>query len=242
MCSRKSHIVNKTIFAIKLVIIKIQSNRISWHSNIKYCIRNGLDNQLPKELLNAIAKSNISRWKNESKDKYKGCEVARYIENEINLVKRIGENKNLKKANEVYFRFTNTFKEIESHVKGVKKAIGNNQELILETISKAKEVISVNKALSVFGISRATYQNYKNKAIASCSFSLFKSCVKKHPYQLLQSEIQIIKQYMKHEVYLCWSKSSIYYKALADNKIQFPLNTWYKYVNLLGFQNGKFSS
>jgi putative transposase len=44
---------------------------------------------------------------------------------------------------------------------------------------------------------------------------------------------------MNHSFYQYWSKSSIYLKALRDNKIQYSLNTWYKYTNLLGFERGK---
>lgn len=219
--------------------MKILTNRTSWDTNIKHHIRNGLLYQLPKELVKSIPKSNISRWKNEPENKYKGCEIARFVNAEIELIKRIDENKTLKKANQTYFKLADTFNEIVSKVKGVKKAINNHQDVILETIEEAKESISLNRVLKTFGISRSTFQNYKNKTIASCSFSLFKNCVKKHPFQLLKSEIEIIKEYMHHSVYKYWSKSSVYYKALRDNKIHFSLNTWYKYTNLLGFESGK---
>lgn len=219
--------------------MQIKTTRNSFDTVIKHYIRNGLTNQIPRELLNTIPKSNISRWKHEAEDKYMGCELARFINKEVELIKRIDENQRLKKANETYFKLADTFNDIVSKVKGVKKAIGNQQELILETISEAKESVSINRVLKTFGISRSTFQNYKNKAIASCSFSLFKSCVKKHPFQLLKSEIEIIKEHMHHSVYKYWSKSSIYFKALRDDKVHFSLNTWYKYTNLLGFESGK---
>ncbi len=197
--------------------MQIKTTRTSYDTIIKHYVRNGLTDQIPPELLDTIPKSNISRWKHQAEDKYIDCELARFINKEVELIKRIDENKKLKKANETYFKLADTFNEIVSKVKGVKKAIGNHQELILETISEAKESVSINRVLKTFGISQSTFQNYKNKAIASCSFSLFKNCVKKHPFQLLQSEIYTIKEYMNHSVYKYWSKSSVYFKALRDN-------------------------
>jgi putative transposase len=61
--------------------------------------------------------------------------------------------------------------------------------------------------------------------------------LKNYPQQLLKNEILTIKNYLNREDYQCWSKSSIYLKAIRDKKISCGLTTWYKYCNLLGFGN-----
>jgi hypothetical protein len=75
-----------------------QTARISWDTNVKHYIRNGLYNNLPNTIKTQIPKTNKHRWKNESPDKYIGCEVANFIKEELELIKRTGESRNAKKS------------------------------------------------------------------------------------------------------------------------------------------------
>ncbi|WP_268848915.1 hypothetical protein [Flavobacterium aestivum] len=71
--------------------------RISWDTSVKYYVRYGLYSNLPKEIQNQIPKTNIHRWSNESDDKYLGCEVAKFIKDELELIRQTGESRNAKK-------------------------------------------------------------------------------------------------------------------------------------------------
>jgi putative transposase len=124
-----------------------------------------------------------------------------------------------------------------SNIKGIKNVLKQQKELIVNTIEPLKDIIPINKALHVFNISRATYQNYKSIVIHKCEASYFKWCVKRHPNQLLIPEVDIIKKYMMHQDYKYWSKSSIYLKAIRDQKLSCGIATFYKYCRLLGFKN-----
>ncbi len=62
--------------------------RRSWDTNIKHYYRLGLEESIPNEIKQIIPSSNISRWKNESNEKYTGCQVAQYIDQELELIKR----------------------------------------------------------------------------------------------------------------------------------------------------------
>lgn len=53
--------------------------RKSWDTNVKHHVRSGLYYSLPNEIKNQIPSSNISRWKNESKDKYFENDITQYI-------------------------------------------------------------------------------------------------------------------------------------------------------------------
>jgi hypothetical protein len=74
-----------------------QTTRILWDTNVKHYIRNGLYNNLPIAIRTQIPKTNKHRWKNEKDDKYIGCEVANFITEELELIKRAGESRNPKK-------------------------------------------------------------------------------------------------------------------------------------------------
>ncbi|CAM1371643.1 conserved hypothetical protein [Tenacibaculum litopenaei] len=109
--------------------------------------------------------------------------------------------------------------------------------MIVNTIESVKDSIPISKALKIFNISRSTFKNYKAIVIHKCNASYFKWCVKRFSNQLLPTEVETIKQYMTNEDYKFWSKSSIYLKAIRDEKLQCCLSTFYKYCRLLGFNN-----
>ncbi len=213
--------------------------RHSWDTSIKNYYRLGLENNIPKRLKNIIPSSNISRWKQEPENKYMGCEVAEFINQEIELIKRFNESSNIKKIMESYFKLSDVFHNIISNVKGIKSIIKDQKELIVNTIELVKDTIPINNALKVFNISKSTYQNYKTIVIHKCEGSYFKWCAKKVPNQLLAREVLIIKSYMEHESYKYWSKSSVYLKAIRDQALFCGLSTFYKYCRLLGYANLK---
>jgi putative transposase len=213
--------------------------RKSWDTNVKHYYRLGLEDNLPYELNASVPNSNKFRWKHEPEDKYVGCELAEFVNQEIELLKRIGQSSNIKKINESYFKLVDSFHEMISDVKGIKSIIKDQKELVINTIESVKDSIPIDKALKVFNISRTTYQNYKTIVIHKCEASYFKWCTKRFPNQLLPKEVLTIKAYMKHVDYMFWSKSSVYLRAVRDNQLHCCISTFYKYCRLLGFANLK---
>ncbi|QJP35164.1 hypothetical protein F0365_12580 [Nonlabens sp. Ci31] len=99
-------------------------NRKSYDTAIKHITRNGLLNHiLSNEQIAAIPCFNISRWKQESNDKYQFCEVNKIIKEEIELIKPINQSFKIKKINECYFKLADTFYKVISQVKGMKSII-----------------------------------------------------------------------------------------------------------------------
>ncbi|MFC4636453.1 transposase [Dokdonia ponticola] len=214
------------------------SCRKNWDTAIKHLVRNELLNDiLTPEQIALIPSSNISRWKNESDDKYHYCEINQIVKEEIAFIKRFNSSSRIKKINQSYFDLADTFHEVISKVKGVKSLIKQQKEIIVDTIEKVKDSIPINKALKVFNISRSTFENYKSILIYKCESSYFNWCTKRFPNQLLPKEVQTIKTYMQDQDYKFWSKSSVYLKALRDKNLQCGISTFYKYCRLLGFKN-----
>ena len=212
--------------------------RISYDTSIKHITRNGLLNDmLTADQLATIPGSNISRWKQETDDKYSFCEINDIIKQEIELIKRLNQSSKIKKINQSYFKLADTFHQVISKVKGVKTLIKEQKELIVDTIELVKDIISIDKALKVFNISRSTFENYKSIVIHKCESSYFNWCTKRFPNQLLPTEVTTIKTYMNDDNYKHWSKSSVYLKALRDEKLRCGISTFYKYCRLLGFNN-----
>jgi len=214
------------------------SVRKSWDTNIKHLVRHGLLNDLlTSEQIAMIPRSNLYRWKNEPDNKYAYAEINQVIEQEVAFIKRMNQSAKIKKINQCYFKLCDTFHEVISNIKGVKSILKQQKEIIVNTIEKVVDSIPLDKALKVFNISRTTYQNYKSIIIHKCNSSYFNWCVKRFSNQLLPNEVLTIKYYMSNDAYRHWSKSSIYLKAIRDEKLKCGLSTFYKYCRLLGFKN-----
>lgn len=213
--------------------------RVSWDTNVKHYIRNGLFDNLPDTIKAQIPKTNRYRWKNEADNKYIGCEVSNFIKEELELIKRTGESRNAKKVMEAYFKLSDTYHEILNDVKGIKHQVALQKEKLVNVIENSKEFIPIEKALRVFNLSRATYHNYKTLVINKCNASYFLWCVKQYPNQLLNREILQIKKYMENQAYQHWSKASIYLLALRNKDTAVCLTTWYKYSKLMGYSKNR---
>lgn len=214
-------------------------NRNSWDTNVKHYIRNGLYDNLPEELKSKISKTNKHRWKNESEDKYLGCEINAFIKEELELIKRIGTSNNSKKIINAYFKLSETYHEILHGFKSIKNQISKHKEKVVNVIERVKKTIPIADALKVFNITRGTYQTYKTLTINKCDTSHFLWCVKQYPHQLLKKEIFQIKKYLDDEKYKYWSKSSVYFLGLRNKDISVCLTTFYKYSKLLGYQKSR---
>lgn len=196
-----------------------------------------MDDVLSSSQLKLIPSSNISRWKIESDDKYLYCEIHQLISDEIQLIRKMNQSSKVKRIVSGYFKLCETFHSVLSYVKGIKTVIRKHRDMIVNTIEHVKEFVPIDSALKVFNLSRGSFEHYKNRLLYQCDDSYFNWCVKKHPNQLLSSEILTIKKYMTHEIYKHWSKSSIYLKAVIDGSLSCGISTFYKYCSLLGFQN-----
>lgn len=114
--------------------------RISWDTNVKHYVRSGLYLNLPSDIKNQISSSNLSRWKNEPNDKYIGSELAKYIDQDIALYKRIGQNSNIKKINESYFKLVDVLHETLYNVGALSKKLQITKILLLMPLKILKKL------------------------------------------------------------------------------------------------------
>lgn len=213
--------------------------RRSWDTSVKHLTRAGLlRDVIGPEQFSMIPRTNLSRWKRESDDKYAFCEINEIVKQEIDLIRRINQSTRIKKINQSYFKLADTFHEVISGVKGVKSILKKQKQFVVNAIDEVRDIIPIDKALKVFNISRSTFENYKSILIHKCDSSYFNWCTKRFPNQLLPREVKTIKSYLSHEDYRHWSKSSIYLKGLHDGNLRCCITTFYKYCRMLGFQKG----
>ena len=219
--------------------MQIIQTRVSWDTNVKIYIRNGLHKNLPQEVLKTIPRTNIHRWVNEPSDKYKNCGLQHLIEQDFELLKSQNEFPSSKKLSWAYIKILKGAYVIFNQIRDFDKTIKANKQIIVDTVEAVKEYIPTKEAIKLFRISRATYQNYKVQVLNKCEASYIFWCVKRYPLQLLNKEILAIKNYFENPQYQYWSKASLYYVGLRNNDFNFGLATFYKYSKLLGFKNGR---
>lgn len=230
---------NLFIIFAKKTKMPCKNTRISWDTSVKHYVRYGLYNNLPEEIKVQIPRTNIHRWSCETDTKYMGCEVAKFIKEELELIKQTGESRNAKKILEAYFKLSEAYHSIVGKIKGTKNTVANNKNKIVETIEQLKSFVPVDAALKMFNLSRATYQNYKTLVLNKCIPSYFNWCLKTYPQQLLKREIDTIRAYFGNDALQYWSKSSLYYLGLRKKDFGFCLATFYKYSKLLGYSKNR---
>lgn len=72
--------------------------RFSYDTSIKHSTRHGLlQDILTKEQIALIPSSNISRWKQESDNKYQYSKVNEILTQEVGFIKRLNQSSNIKK-------------------------------------------------------------------------------------------------------------------------------------------------
>jgi len=61
----------------------------------------------------------------------------------------LNQSSKIKKINQSHFKLADTFHEVISKVKGVKALIKQQKEIIVDAIEEVKQVIPIDKAISL---------------------------------------------------------------------------------------------
>jgi putative transposase len=113
-----------------------------------------------------------------------------------------------------------------------KKEIYQQHAFVIESLlGKAGELVDIKKCLRWIGWS--SRQHYHWIKCDDCLDSLLGLCRKKHPFQLLKKELQVIKEYLLNPAYQHFSAASVYCQMLRDNALHISKSTFCKYKRLL---------
>ena len=93
------------------------TKRKTYDTRVKYLVRKGL---LPDLYRKQIHRSLVSKWKNESPEKYTGYELNDNIEELYELMKKVSDDHRLQRTLRAFYRINKTLKNI----------IGNGKDYI----------------------------------------------------------------------------------------------------------------
>lgn len=160
------------------------------------------------------------------------------IEREIKVLRDIAKHKRLLKTAKavlpIYQLMSAIFKNIPNKIKVLKPFHGQ----LVDAFEKAKPFVSITKNRKRFGVSTAQFKYWRAKRDL-CNASIFGRCLKRHPFQVADNEVEQVKKMMVNPKYRFHSNTEIYEVAKRELKIGFSKATWNKIIVVLGFDKKK---
>jgi putative transposase len=144
-------------------------------------------------------------------------------------------NKKLLKINRAFLRIIAIIRFMKDNAAGIKAGRKLLKTVVVKNIQKVAATVGVRQALKYLSHNFQQYAGLKRNI--SCVSSLFNLCRIKHPSQLLQKEINIVKTYCLEPSYQFWPLCSLFHQMRKDNAAHMTLST-YKYVSQLNLKRG----
>ena len=132
-----------------------------------------------------------------------------------------------------FSRMAKSFQNFDAHIR-------EQKEKVVNTVLQAAKTITVQNAVKIFGISRATFQNSLTQVKFKCENSVFSLCRKQYPNQLRSPEVEQMKSLLTAPYFKHWPIVSICYYAIRKGLLSASPATWYKYNKLLGIRKHAF--
>ena len=209
----------------------------SYHSSVKICYALGIQNHLlPDNFTSTIKPSTAHYWKNDNPHKYLGSEFSSSINNNIDDLQIIYDEK-VEQLKKMFVTFCKVYITILNFIgeKEFKAIIRKNRNTIVSLIENIttdnKEKNLICKFLKITPRCFQTWKRYQNYY---CEFSLINLCFKKVPQQISRNEIDVLKKFMNNKRFYHWSIASVWGLAFKQGKTSMARGTWYRYSKLLG--------
>ena len=193
---------------------------------------------LPDNLLGSIPKSTRFDWGQRNfQDSFGFCW---YQDNKdmFLTIELISQHKRLLKINKALLRVIAIRSFLKRH-SATLAAAGSAwiKIAVAGNIHKVAQVLGLKRALRYINLD---FRNYsKIRSNRSCPSSLYDLCLIKHPVQLLQKEITVIKSYCADANFFHWPLISVYHQIKKDGAAFLSSSTFYKYVKLLKLERIK---
>ena len=198
-------------------------------------------NCLPDNLLGLIPKSTRFDWQHRNLQDSFGFGWFQENKDLFLTLELISQHKKLLKINKALLRVIALKSFIKRHSAALIAAGSSSIKVaVLGNIHKITQLFGLRRALKYIDLDFRDYSKIRN--IRSCPSSIYGLCIIKHPTQLLEKEIAIIKSYCADDRFLHWPLISVYHQMKKDGATYLSPSTFYKYVKLLKLERLKASS
>lgn len=207
-----------------------------YHSTIKTSYALGIQQQvLPHYFTSSIPRSTTQNWKELNPEKFVGNEFASQVENDLEKVKLILDER-VKKLTTAFYAFCRLYLTILEFIgkNNFEKIILQNREYVIDLILNLPIEFNRNLVCKFLQITPHQFNIWKNNRSYRCPFSLIGYCKKRFPNQISQKEINILKSLMSRKRFQYWSIASVWGYAIKKSHISMSRTSWYRYCLRLG--------
>jgi putative transposase len=182
---------------------------------------------LPQQALLQIPRSTKYYWRKKELHSLSGAEYANSQDEFLNTLSLIARNKQLLSANKALLKVIALIKFVIKYKGAIKAGRSAINSCLLSKVKDISSVIGFHKTLKWIGFSYSQWRRITNKQL--CAHSPFLLCRRKHPAQLLTSEITTLTNACYNQTYKAWPLSSIYHQLIRTNQLYCSLGSFYKY-------------
>ena len=195
-----------------------------------------LDLFIPPHLLQGISRFNRHRWRSQNPARYHGSELSRFATEQHQVLKQFSGDLKAQAMFKAYFKLTACLVSILSGVNAFARTIRENKAQVVNAVWEARNSLDWDSCLTLFGISRSTFDSWKWQVKYPCHQSWLQFCNRRYPHQLTKSEVEKIQERLTDLRFQDWPVVSIAYHAIREKMVRVALKTWYKYARLLGIK------
>ena len=207
-----------------------------YHSTIKTSYALGIHEQiLPHSFTSSIPRSTTQNWKELQPEKFVGNEFASKVENDLQKVKVILDER-LKKISTAFYAFCRLYLSIIEFIgkKNFEKIILQNREAVIDLVSNLPLEFDRNLVCKFMQITPHQFNIWKHNRLYKCALSIIGYCSKRFPHQISQREVNVLKSLMSRSRFKSWSIASVWGYAIKKNHISMSRTSWYRYCVRLG--------
>ena len=193
--------------------------------------------KLENDFICQIPVSTLYEWKSKDFNSLFGADLVTNHFPDFDLMNDFITHKNFAQIIKSVYRIFIIYQTIFNTLKTKRTQLKKHQKIIINTIVQIKDSIGFDKALKAFDLSHQQFYRWKNKV--NCTIDNRFLCRRKHPLQLAEKEIKVLKKYLSDPCYTYWPLSSVYWMMQRNMDAFMSLTTFYKYAQLFNFNRIK---
>jgi hypothetical protein len=182
----------------------------SYHSDLIIASKYGL---IKEGVAQRIPASTRSSWKKRDTSRILGYNEELLPPDFEGMVRTMATERKYRVMARGLYRVNQVLNGMLEECSEKKRLLHAHRERIVETVKEAGEKLGTGKLLRWFGISRQQFAYWKS-SMKACSLSPIGICRKRHPHQLLPTEVKRVREYLKDPAFAHWPATSIYYKMV----------------------------
>lgn len=216
-------------------MVRAQSSRSSYHSDLKIAFQLGL---VPTEISQKVPRSTKHRFRNADYSSLVGTEFSAFLE-KLDLVKNIMSSRSTLAVACAFLRIVSLLRALNLSIGALPKI--RNMEVrsqIVKRILSVSKRIPIGTILSLLKLSPRRFQSWKNKVIP-CPSSPLGRCRVSFPFQLIKGEVLLIRKAFSDPETAHWPATSVAWKLIRENTISANVSTILKYARTMGLTSAR---